>query len=133
MWWACSKQQRGQNLVPLHHHREGSHDSAHHLTSKHIHTAASITLATTSVQDILTLHHSSLPAARWEPRTGSSIALAFKAARAVGLQLTPALQNAVASPLLPRGWLNLQLLQWLREVGVGVGVGGSLPALDMGG
>ena len=64
--------------------------------------------------------------AAYEPRTARSIALAFKSARAGGVALSPALQNLVASPLLPRGWWNLQALMWLRDVScraVGLGRG----------
>lgn len=38
------------------------------------------------------------------------------------VRLSPELQNLVASPLLPRGWWNLQLLMALRDVsGLGYG------------
>jgi hypothetical protein len=54
--------------------------------------------------------------AGYQQRTSRSIALLFEGARAGGVRLSPQLQNFVASPLLPRGWWQLQALQWLQQV-----------------
>lgn len=54
--------------------------------------------------------------ASYEVRTGRSIALAFQKAGVGEIMAGDGLQNALASPLLPRGQWNLQALMAITEV-----------------
>ncbi|PRW33218.1 putative plastid-lipid-associated chloroplastic isoform X2 [Chlorella sorokiniana] len=65
--------------------------------------------------------------AGWEPRTARSIALTFREAGFQEVRLSPGLQNLLASPILPRGWWNQQLLLALKQLSVRVPLVSRLP------
>lgn len=58
--------------------------------------------------------------AGWEARTARSIALTFREAGFQDVSLSPALQNLLASPILPRGWWNQQLLLAIKQLSLRV-------------
>ncbi|KAL4439780.1 hypothetical protein ABPG75_002781 [Micractinium tetrahymenae] len=58
--------------------------------------------------------------AGWEARTARSIALTFREAGFQDVTLSPALQNLLASPILPRGWWNQQLLLAIKQLSLRV-------------
>ncbi|KAL4419383.1 hypothetical protein ABPG77_002910 [Micractinium sp. CCAP 211/92] len=58
--------------------------------------------------------------ADWEARTARSIALTFREAGFQDVTLSPALQNLLASPILPRGWWNQQLLLAIQQLSLRV-------------
>ncbi|PSC69282.1 Amino acid permease 2 isoform A [Micractinium conductrix] len=65
--------------------------------------------------------------AGWEARTARSIALAFREAGVQDVVLSPGLQNLLASPILPRGWWNQQLLLAIKQLSLRVPLTTRLP------
>ncbi|EFN51118.1 hypothetical protein CHLNCDRAFT_141300 [Chlorella variabilis] len=65
--------------------------------------------------------------AGYEARTARSIALTFRQAGFRDVELSPELQNLLASPLLPRGWWNQQLLLALKQLSGSVPLTSRLP------